>query len=276
MEDIATLQALLIAKQRPDLADLFIRASSRLEPTTTYGSQWHSFLATFILEVPAQVYFELRNLSAEDYHIICSCIKELYPPLESSYEIDTITLSVQKERHAYDIRRSIRYESLARSWIKRAKTVRQVAEQHSKNKHFAEAISMCQECIELTLKALYALILHSYPKQHDFTDAECKQVLTHAPHSLRNVVPKLFMYVRFWRQFYALAKYGHEVLLIGPEQLFGAADVQLAIHHADSCLAAAESMLMTTEPKSDAVPSVQSHDQGHTPGQSQDSEPRPP
>lgn len=244
---VATLQELLCAHDREDLANLLVRATSRIEPTTTYGAQWHSFLATFILEVPPDIYIALRTLAADDYDLICQCIKDLYPPQESDVEINGIVLHVQKSLDARESRRRSRLKQLALSWLKRAQRLHEFSQQHYRLHHFAEAISASQECIELSVKALCITILHAYPKQHDITDTEARNLVMHAPHLIKDSVPKLFLYVRFWRGFYALAKYGHEGLLVGPEKLFGSAEADLAYQHAKDCLTLVLSVVPSAE-----------------------------
>jgi HEPN domain-containing protein len=233
--DVATLRELCAVRGRADLADLLDTTTSQIQKTPIYGSHWHSFLATFVLEAPSQTYVQLRDLSEQDQSFLFDAVREIYPPQDNSVEITEVQFRVKKVTSAHDASRRQHFARLARSWSHRADRKYAQAVQHGRNQHFAEAICDAQECIELTLKALCVTLLHTYPKRHDFTDSECRAIMQQAPRTYRAALAPLFVYLRLWRHFYTLAKYGHEAVFAGPDELFGQAEAGLALRHALQC-----------------------------------------
>ncbi len=271
---IVTLQELLIAQDREDLADLLDRATSRLEPTATYGSHWHSFLTTFVLEVPPDIFVKIRDLSPEDYTLLCSNIKELHPPQEGGYEIESIVLNIQKTS-SHDQENKRHLLALAQSWRKRAERMHEFSQLHYTKEQWAEAISAAQECIELSVKALALTITPYFSRDHDFSDNDCRSLIEQAPRRLKAQLPKLLLYVRFWRGLYAIAKYGHNGMQIGPEKLFDQAEADLALLHANACLTVAQNNLDTIVPKRPDEPATEMPVTEHTAEIPADSAPEP-
>jgi HEPN domain-containing protein len=131
--------------------------------------------------------------------------------------------------------------NMAESFLRRARKKLGEAEEHLKRVNYPESISASQECIELSIKAMFLLLVDEYPKRHWFRDEEFEALFERIPEELRPLeFPKLFLYSRFWAGFYETAKYGDERLGVGPERLFGHGEAELALRHARDCHRAAD------------------------------------
>ncbi|MDI6813773.1 MAG: HEPN domain-containing protein [Desulfitobacteriaceae bacterium] len=129
--------------------------------------------------------------------------------------------------------------NLAESFLKRAYKKLGEAEGYLKPavSNCPESISASQECIELSVKAMFLLLMAEYPKRHWFKDEEFEALLEKVPEKLRHLdFPRLFLYSKFWMGFYETAKYGDEKLGVGPERLFRKEEAELALRHARECL----------------------------------------
>ena len=132
---------------------------------------------------------------------------------------------------------------MAESFLKRANNKLDEAEQHLKSWHYPESISASQECIELSIKAIFMLLQEEYPKRHEFKEDEFEAILEKIPEKLRHLdFPKIYLYSKFWLNFYTVAKYGLEKLGVGPEKLFEKEEAELALKHADKCYSAASQL----------------------------------
>lgn len=132
---------------------------------------------------------------------------------------------------------------LAGSFLRRCYKKLQEAEEHIKSANYPESISASQECIELSIKAMFLSLAKEYPKRHHFKDEEFEALLEEIPEELRYLdFPRLFLYSKFWARFYETAKYGDERLGVGPEKLFRMWEAELALRHAKECLHAAETL----------------------------------
>ena len=106
--------------------------------------------------------------------------------------------------------------SLAESFLKRALKKLGEAEEHLKHVNYSESVSSSQECIELSIKAMFLLLTAEYPKRHTFKDEEFEALFEKIPEKLRYLdFPWLFLYSKFWGTFYETAKYGDERLGVG-------------------------------------------------------------
>jgi HEPN domain-containing protein len=126
--------------------------------------------------------------------------------------------------------------SMAESFLERAGHKLDEAREHLKMFHYAESISSSQECIELSIKAIFLLSQEEYPKKHEFDEEEFERVLSRIPRSLEYLeFHKVYLYSKFWLQFYTVAKYGLEKLGVGADKLFEKEEAELAIKHAERC-----------------------------------------
>jgi HEPN domain-containing protein len=131
--------------------------------------------------------------------------------------------------------------NIAESFLRRAFKKQREAEEHLKQLNYPESISSSQECIELSIKAMFLLLTAEYPKRHAFRDEEFEALFEKVPEELRYLdFPRLFLYSKFWGAFYEAAKYGDERLGVGPEKLFRKEEAELALMHAGECRQAAE------------------------------------
>ncbi len=221
-------------KNRNDLAKLLIGCRSRIEETEQYGSYWNRFLSCFIIYAPKERYQKLQKISEEDRSIILECLLELYPKSEK-LEIGFFDFRFLPNED--QIKENV---ALANSWLIRAKNKLDEGKQSLTSWKYSEAISSFQECIEFSLKAISLLLLDKYPKDHKFDEKEFKEVLKKIPEALEYLdFHKLYLYSRFWSNFYTVAKYGLENFGIGSEKLFEQEEAGLAQKHADKCYFAA-------------------------------------
>jgi len=127
---------------------------------------------------------------------------------------------------------------LNRSWHKLAE-----AKVHLKGLHYPESISASQECIELSIKAIFLFLQEKYPYKHEFKEEEFEAILRKIPERFKYLeFSKFYLYTKFWSNFYTVAKYGLEKLGVGPEKLFGKEEAELALKHADKCKSAASQL----------------------------------
>ncbi|RLG66985.1 MAG: hypothetical protein DRO11_10675 [Methanobacteriota archaeon] len=125
---------------------------------------------------------------------------------------------------------------MAESFLKRAGHKLDEAKEHLKSSHYPESISASQECIELSIKAIFMLLQKEYPKKHEFKEEAFEAVLKKIPEKLKYLdFHKLYLYSKFWLSFYIVAKYGLEKIGVGPEKLFEKEEAELALKHADKC-----------------------------------------
>ncbi|MCH7828539.1 HEPN domain-containing protein [Patescibacteria group bacterium] len=217
-------------KNKSDLAKLLIGCRSGTEETDQYSSYWNKFLSCFIIYAPSEKYQQLQKTYQEDRSVMLQCVLEIFPKSE---ELEIGFLYFRLFSNEDQIKENV---LLAGSWLKRAKNKLDEGKQSLTNWKDAEAISSFQECIEFSLKAVSLLLLDKYPKDHKFGEIEFKEVLNQIPESLAQFeFHKLYLYSRFWSNFYIVAKYGLENFGIGPEKLFGKEEAELAQKHADKC-----------------------------------------
>ncbi|TDA42286.1 MAG: hypothetical protein DSO07_00155 [Thermoproteota archaeon] len=122
------------------------------------------------------------------------------------------------------------------------------AREHLKMSHYAESVYSSQECIELSVKAIFLLFQEKYPKRHEFKEEEFERILSRIPDDLKYLeLHKVYLYSRFWSQFRTVAKYGFEKLGIGADKLFEREEAELAIKHAEKCRNAAWDLFYRTK-----------------------------
>ena len=123
---------------------------------------------------------------------------------------------------------------LAESFISRADKKIDDARRYLRNFQFPESISAAQECIELSIKAIFLLLGYEYPKRHEFKEEDFEKILKNSPKNLNYLkIPRLYLYSKFWSNFYTVVKYGFKRLGVGPE-LFDRPEAELAIKHAEN------------------------------------------
>jgi len=129
---------------------------------------------------------------------------------------------------------------MAESFMDRASNKLLEAREHLKRGTWSESISSSQECIELSIKAIFLLLKREYPKKHGFTEKEFEEILENLSLQFeRSELPKLYLYLKFWSHFYQVAKYGLEELGVGANRLFEKEEAELALKHAERCISSA-------------------------------------
>lgn len=230
MEAIIGIIKKLKERSRNDLADLLIGCKSEIGVTDQYGSYWNKFLSSFTVLAPVEKYQRLEKLSEKDRTVILQTIQELYPKSED-LEIGFLNFKILANENA--LREN---QELAGDWLKRAKNKLDEGKQVAEKLNSAEAVSAFQECIELSLKAASLLLIEKYPRDHKFDEKEFREMLDRIPENLRNLeFHKLYLYSKFWGNFYTIAKYGLENFGIGSNKLFAKEEAELAQKHADKC-----------------------------------------
>ena len=143
-------------------------------------------------------------------------------------------------------------------WIDKASNQLQAAEKHiSTRTQYSESIQAAQESIELTVKAILAILNIKFSLSHEWKPdkkefaeiahqiQERQLLLKLEKHYLDNSVrlPRLLFLMNFWAQFYIIAKYGFEAdYLASAKDLFGKEEAELAVQHAKECLFAANQL----------------------------------
>jgi HEPN domain-containing protein len=113
-------------------------------------------------------------------------------------------------------------------------------EEYLKKLNHAESVSASQECIEPSIRAIFILLQEGFPKRHEFKEEEFEAILEKIPGKLKHLdFHRLYLYSKFWLNFYTVAKYGLEKIGVGQEKLFEKGEAELALKHADKCASAA-------------------------------------
>lgn len=105
----------------------------------------------------------------------------------------------------------------------------------------SNVITLCQQSIELSTKALFKLMSTDFPRDHEirFESKETEKLLSKnfaKNFYEKDKIPRLIFLTQFWKKFYLLAKYGNEKFNIGPDDLFEKEEAKVALKHAKECL----------------------------------------
>lgn len=90
-DDIMKVRKVLFYKKRQDLADLLRYSKSYLEESSTYGSQLCSRISTFHIKSHPSTQAKIDQLSQQDKDQIFEAVLSVYPLLNNSPEIRSIT-----------------------------------------------------------------------------------------------------------------------------------------------------------------------------------------
>jgi HEPN domain-containing protein len=234
-KSIFELMKELKKRNRRDLADLVLGSKSEIEETTQYGSYWNKYQSVFYICAPSDQYRRLQELPKNDRDVILECVKGIFPKSED-LEIGFLDFRIRGNEEGLK-----KNKLLAESWLERSKNKFSEGGGLLRKSAYAEAISSFQECIELSLKASFLFLTDSYPKSHEFKEKEFQEILDKIPNDLVYLqFHKLYLYSRFWSNFYTIAKYGLENFGIGAEKLFEKEEAALAKKHAERCYSAAD------------------------------------
>ena len=132
---------------------------------------------------------------------------------------------------------------LEQSYLKRAYNKLNEAKSQLQKYNYAESVSASQECIELSVKAVFLVLGEQFPKQHEFKEQNFKKLLSKIPKELQFYnFPRLYLLSKFWSEFYTVAKYGLEELEVGADKLFTDKEAKLASEHAEECYLATNAL----------------------------------
>lgn len=215
---------------RSDLVSLIKSSRYEIADTTQYGSYFNAYLSAFSICAPVDQYRKLIELTKDDRDLILECVEDIFPKSED-LEIGFVDFKIlQNEKKLGENR------SLAESWLERSWNKLDEGKSLVEKIRYDEAISAFQECIELSIKAIFLFSTDGYPKSHEFKDKEFKEILDKIPKALKHVeYHKLYLYSRFWSNFYTMAKYGLDTFGVGAKKLFGKDEAELAKNHAEKC-----------------------------------------
>jgi len=135
----------------------------------------------------------------------------------------------------------------SQSYLRRANNKLDEAGNQLQKFNYPESVSAAQECIELSIKAVYLILGEKFSKRHDFEEDEFIKLLDKIPKELRFYnFPRLYLLSKFWASFYTIAKYGLEKFEIGSEKLFKDKEANLALEHARECYHASYALLQNS------------------------------
>lgn len=125
---------------------------------------------------------------------------------------------------------------LAGSYLQRAWNKLEEARNFLKKFNYAESVSAAQECIEFSMKSVFLIFEENFSKSHELKAEEFIKILKKIPKELEFYnFPRLYLFSKFWSNFYIAAKYGFENFEIGADKLFKEDEANLALKHADEC-----------------------------------------
>lgn len=145
---------------------------------------------------------------------------------------------------------------MGRSYLNSAFRRQTDADECLKKFAYDKSIRESQECIEFAIKAIFYAFDIEPPKSHNFTEDNFKLLLSRisSNSSERSRLSLLefqkpYLYSRFWGSFYEIAKYGLEKMGVGPGNLFGKEEAELALGHARYCTSIANAAVHVYAPE---------------------------
>ncbi|NVM55472.1 MAG: HEPN domain-containing protein [Candidatus Helarchaeota archaeon] len=132
---------------------------------------------------------------------------------------------------------------LTNDFLSRANRKLEEAKNHLEKHAFPESISTSQECLELSIKALFLSFSKAYPSKHphekEFENAFI-DLIRNIPSDLKyENFPRMLFLCQLWSHLCTKAKYGYKKAKVGPTKLFEQLEAQLALNHANECLTVA-------------------------------------
>jgi HEPN domain-containing protein len=144
-------------------------------------------------------------------------------------------------------------EDLIRKATKLLEEAKRESESYSSSP--SNVVINCQQCIELSAKAVMKIMDLDFPREHqllfrvqkgskklseEFKELLKKEMPKHF--SYQEELPRLIFLTYFWHEFYTIGKYGIDELDISPDELFKKEDAELAVKHAEFCLRVASDL----------------------------------
>lgn len=131
---------------------------------------------------------------------------------------------------------SIAEDFINRAWVKIEEARRQI-----KTIQYDTCISASQECIELSVKGIFLLLIGDYRQQHEIKEEEFNKILSSTPEGITHInFARIWLLNKFWATFYTIAKYGSKQLKASAARLFQKEEAELALRHADEVYGAAD------------------------------------
>lgn len=127
---------------------------------------------------------------------------------------------------------ALRTDVMAADFLKRANSRLTDAKSAFERKDYPDVVRYCQECVELSLKAVLRLVGIEYPKVHDVSDV-LEYSKERFPEWMREEIPKLCEASQSLALERGPSVYGIENLGKPPSALFGPKDAANAIEKAD-------------------------------------------
>jgi HEPN domain-containing protein len=132
---------------------------------------------------------------------------------------------------------------LAEDYVNRARVKLEEARRQMQSIQYDTCISASQECIELSVKGIFLMLLGDYQPQHEARESEFKRMLSSTPDGIGHIdFARIWMVNKFWATFYTTAKYGNKQLGVSAARLFRKEDAELALKHADDVYTAASTI----------------------------------
>jgi HEPN domain-containing protein len=132
-------------------------------------------------------------------------------------------------------------EQLALEYARRVRGLYSDASQRFEDERYSDVVCAVQEALELWVKALFLAKGLAAPKTHRLHHASLQDELAQLGARLRQKLteeqwdrldlPRALFLAGFWGEFYTVAKYGSDVIGVGPTHLFRRGEAQLALSH---------------------------------------------
>lgn len=96
-DDIKLLSEILERKNKKDLSKILLGAYGEIEESTQYGSYLFSILSTYVIYLPLDNYYKVKEISEENMGILLESTREIYPPGPEKPEITSIEFRILRD-----------------------------------------------------------------------------------------------------------------------------------------------------------------------------------
>lgn len=138
--------------------------------------------------------------------------------------------------------RPYKYDKFVDRYFRRAGGLYADAQRRFSQGRYPETVSAVQEALELIVKGMFRAAGLDPPARHQIDDRKFAEELRRVREAVRTWYPRddewedqrmgrIFFLASFWAQAYIAAKYGSDVLDVGPSELFGRREAALAVNH---------------------------------------------
>ncbi|MDD5110117.1 MAG: toll/interleukin-1 receptor domain-containing protein [Patescibacteria group bacterium] len=91
---VETLQNILLLKGHSYLSSLLYDSSYEIIQSGQYGSKWNSIISKFVIYLPVQNYFKLRNYFDSAKELLLECVRDIYPVTDDAPEIVAVEFRI--------------------------------------------------------------------------------------------------------------------------------------------------------------------------------------